>query len=382
MKPRGKKSSVLLFVMLMIFAASAILTAIAEYAAIALKSRASAAAESKLRLGAYSALNAAIAVLEEYAEIDGGIYAQSQGWGKPLADGRVSLPDGGEAEVEISDESGKIPLRAVKADYVAKILESLGMSENDAQKYADLISDWCDSDDSASTFGAEAEDYGAFSPQPLNRPMESFRELAFIKDAAEIFFDENGAPTELYKKFSSIFSLEPFSKVNLNAAEEDVLFAMMEAEQKDYDRSLYEALRGDVGGIKDGIVWCKDSEELQNRGVSEYPQQNSAFAAQFLKISVTVKRGLGQYKLIAYYADPAQYSSLMSSNSTAAQTSAAASTSKSEASRSAPSADSKQTSQQTTSAEGKFENGAINSAAKQAAKRGSFKVVKIRESGR
>lgn len=382
MKPRGKKSSVLLFVMLMIFASAAILASLAECALVALKSRASAAAESKLRLDAYSALNAAVAVLEEYAEIDGGIYAQTQGWGKPFADGRVAMPNGGEAEVEISDESGKIPLRAVKSGYVAKILETLGLSENDAQKYADLIFDWCDPDDSASAFGAEYEDYDTLAPQPLNRPMESFRELSFIKDAAEIFFDETGAPTELYKKFAAIFSLEPFSKVNLNAAEEDVLFAMMEAEQKDYDRSLYDALRGNVGGIKDGIVWCKDSEELQNRGVSEYPQQNSSFSAQFLKISITVKRGLGQYKLVAYYTDPAQYASLMSSGAPGAQTSADTSTSRSDASRSAPAADSTQTQRQTTSSAGKFENGAINSAAKQAAKRGSFKIVKIRECGR
>ena len=206
------------------------------------------------------------------------------------------------------------------------------------------------------------------------------RELAFVKEASEIFFNPDGSPTEFYKKFAAVFSLEPFSKVNLNAAEEEVLYAMMEAEEKDYDRGLYEAIRGEVGGIKDGIFWCKDSEELQNRGVGEYPQQNTTFNAQFLKISITVKRGLGQYRLVAYYADPAQYAALMAAGSANSKTSASAQTgTASAASRGGSSPQSK--SSTSIDASSVFENGAINPAAKSAAKKGTFKVVKIRELG-
>ena len=84
-KRTKKSASVLLFVMVLIFAASAILVSIGEYASVALRSRASSAKEFDLRLDAYNALNVAIAVIEEYSEIDGGIFSELQGWGKPFA---------------------------------------------------------------------------------------------------------------------------------------------------------------------------------------------------------------------------------------------------------------------------------------------------------
>lgn len=54
------------------------------FASVRLKPRASSMLEQQLKLDAESALNAAVAVLREYAEIDGGLYAESQGWSRPL----------------------------------------------------------------------------------------------------------------------------------------------------------------------------------------------------------------------------------------------------------------------------------------------------------
>ncbi|MFR6033373.1 MAG: hypothetical protein ACLUKN_09495 [Bacilli bacterium] len=83
-----RRASALAFVLGIVFIASILSVYLIEYSVAELKPRASSAYERSLRMDAYSALNAAVAVLEEYYEIDGGIYAASQGWEYPLADGR------------------------------------------------------------------------------------------------------------------------------------------------------------------------------------------------------------------------------------------------------------------------------------------------------
>ncbi|MDA6815855.1 hypothetical protein OSL60_27105, partial [Escherichia coli] len=79
---RFRGAAALIFTLGLIAITSAVAAGIVEFAALRLKPRASAALEAELKLDAESALNAAVAVLREYAEIDGGLYAESQGWGK------------------------------------------------------------------------------------------------------------------------------------------------------------------------------------------------------------------------------------------------------------------------------------------------------------
>ena len=365
MKTR-KKASVLLVVMLTIFAAAAILVSTAEYAKTALRQRATASKFGDLRASAYSALNAAVAVLEEYSEIDGGIYSPAQGWENPLADGRVKLPDGSDAEVEIADESGKIPLRDIDAETLVKIIEAFEISSADAQKYADIIRDWCDADDVPATFGAEYQDYDTRAALPPNRPFESLDELRYVKDVCDVFFSpENGSPTPLFEKFAAIFSLEPFEKTNLNSASEEVLYAPMQVEQKQYRPALFEAIRGKIGAVSDGIVWCKTGEDISSRGGGDYPTTKTAFTAQYLKITVNIKRGLAQYKLIAHYADAQTYAKLRNPQTS----SQSGNTSRGNSSATS------------TPSGNVFENAVQNSNSAKAKKKGTFKIVRIVEIG-
>ncbi len=361
----SKKASVILFVLLMIFSSAAIIVAISDYASNAMRVRITATKDFQLRYDAFSALNATIAILEEYSEIDGGIYSYLQGWQKPFADNRIQLPSGSDVEVEIIDESGKIPLRALPNDTtLAKMLEALGLNQREAEEYADLIKDWCDKNDNPSFNGAEYEDYDTGATEPLNRPMETFRELMYVKDANKIFFDENQRPTEFYKKFTSIFSLEPFKKINLNSASQDVLYVLMEAEEKDYDATLYSALRGEIGSIVDGITWCKNATELANRGVVDYPTNMTTFTAELLKINITIKRGWAVYRLTAYYTDASIYSQMLNTDSSSSQTNRASSSNR-------------RSSNKNSSTSNNFDNAVVNKGSKSAVKKGTFKVVKI-----
>lgn len=297
---RFRGAAALIFTLGLIAIASAVAAGIVEFAALRLKPRASAALGAELKLDAESALNAAVAVLREYAEIDGGLYAESQGWGRPLADGRVKF-DGCEADVKISDESGKIPLSSMDAEKFVKIFEEWGMSSASAQRAADCIADWCDSDDARGVFGAEYDDYGRGVPRPPNRAFKSFSELAFVKNANEIFFDADGNPTDFYRILSENFSLENFSKVNLNSTSEETLAILCELESEDYDPDLYRAIRGEIGSVDGGKYWVESLSDIENRGARFVPRAMAAASASLLKIEVTARRGIAEYKIVAFY---------------------------------------------------------------------------------
>ena len=300
------------FVLGIVFIASILSVYLIEYSVAELKPRASSAYERSLRMDAYSALNAAVAVLEEYYEIDGGIYAASQGWEYPLADGRVELPRGGEMQVKITDESSKIPLSKLTSEELVSIFEEMQFSTSIAQTLAECILDWSDSDDSARLNGAERDDYDDDEAFPPNRAIRNLSELKYIKNVRDYFFDENGLPNEYYKAFSEIVSAEDFDKVNLNSASPQVLNMLLVIDGKTYDPALYDAIRGKIGSIEDGIVWIKNSTEALNRGASEVPSKHVGCQPALLKIEVTIKRGSGEYYLCGYYAEDSEDSSSQS----------------------------------------------------------------------
>jgi len=307
---KTRHANALIFTLGLVFVSSIVAVGIVEHASKALKTRASSVCERSLRADAYSALYASLAALSEYSEIDGGIYSPEQGWEKPLADGRVEFENGTIAEVKISDESGKLPLSNLTSAEIAKILEEAGASQGDAKEAADCILDWSDSDTAARADGAEADDYPNGSPKPPNRPIRSFEEFRHIKTANEIFFGENGEPTEIFKTFAKGVSLEHFDRVNLNSAPPETLKMMLDIEEKDYDPELYSALRGQTGMVSEGIVWVKNLAQLQQRTSVEIPARRRAFAAQLLKIEITARRGIGEYSLCAYYGNDRAASAL------------------------------------------------------------------------
>ena len=299
---KTKKANALIFVLGLIFASSIVAVEIVGQASRSLKSSASSTWERELRNDAYSALYASIAVLKEYEKIDGALYSSQQGWAKPLEEKRLEFPSGASVEVEIVDESGKLPLCSLDSASLQKIFEEMDISTNEAQEMADSIIDWRDDDDAKSFNGAEFDDYERNEAKPPNRHILSFDEFRYINKVRDVFFDENGLPNDLFKTFSSAISLELFEKNNLNSASPETLKMMLDIEEKDYDDSLYRALRGEIGQVSDGIVWVKNSTELSSRGAAEIPYKNAEYKCQLLKINITVKRGVASYYMCAYYA--------------------------------------------------------------------------------
>ena len=352
------------FVLGIVFIASILSVYLIEYSVAELKPRASSAYERSLRMDAYSALNAAVAVLEEYYEIDGGIYAASQGWEYPLADCRVELPRGGEMQVKITDESSKIPLSKLTSEELVSIFEEMQFSTSIAQTLAECILDWSDSDDSARLNGAERDDYDDDEAFPPNRAIRNLSELKYIKNVRDYFFDENGLPNEYYKAFSEIVSAEDFDKVNLNSASPQVLNMLLVIDGKTYDPALYDAIRGKIGSIEDGIVWIKNSTEALNRGASEVPSKHVGCQPALLKIEVTIKRGSGEYYLCGYYAEDSEDSSSQSKDKNSSNSQSGSSVAKPPSGNSA-----------NTSNDGKRENSAAKSEKTSSASSNSSKTT-------
>ncbi|MBE6411981.1 MAG: general secretion pathway protein GspK [Opitutales bacterium] len=300
---KSRKANALIFVLGLIFASSIIAVSIVEHASRTLKTRASSVCQQELRTQAYSALYASLAVLSEYYEIDKNLYSAKQGWEKPLEDKRIEFDDGTIAEVVISDESGKLPLSDLNATELTAIFEEMEISTNDAQEMASCIIDWSDNNTAALVDGAEQDDYEDDRPKPPNRPIQSFDEFRYIEKVRDVFFDENGEPTEAFKTFRKGISLEHFDRVNLNSASPETLKMMLDIEDKDYEDDLYDALQGKTGMVSDGIVWVKNLAELQERTSAEVPSKRSVYTVQLLKIEITIKRGIGEYYLCAYYAN-------------------------------------------------------------------------------
>lgn len=297
---RKRRAAALIFVLGLITLTAIVATGIVELASQRLKPLASSSLEAQLKLDAHSALSAAVAVLREYAEIDGGLYAPSQGWNNPLADSRIEFEES-QVEVKITDESGKIPIANLTPEKLVKIFEEWGITSSGAQQAADCIIDWSDADDARRIFGAEYDDYDKGTPRPPNRALKSFSELAYIKYANEIFFDREGNPTDYYRIFAENISLENFAKTNLNSASEETLALLCIFDSEDYEEDLYKAIRGEIGSISDGKYWVENAAEIENRGARYVPRSNANVKATLLKIEINVKRGIAEYKLVAYY---------------------------------------------------------------------------------
>ena len=298
-KPR--RGGAALFVLCLIFAASILMLSLADYASMELKDRAASQYENELRIDAYSALSAAIAVLEEYRALDGNLYSAVQGWGEPLKDGRVTF-DNFEADVRITDETGKIPLALLNTADLIAIFEEMDISTTEAQELADCLLDWTDADGAKRINGAETDDYEDEEPKPPNRALKSLMELRHIMKFRDVFFDKDGSPNELYFRFANIVSVENFDKVNMNSASEEVLEMLMEICGRDYDSNIYRAIRGEIGTIDKGILWVKSASEAISRGAPDMPDSKwRTFTASLLKIEITVKRGIAEYYLCAYY---------------------------------------------------------------------------------
>ena len=118
---KGKRGAILVFVLALIVFISVLCLRLMEETVQELRHVSQQHRRDDLRVNAYSALDLAAGVLNEFKNIEGALYDPAQGWGDPLSWSEISPLDPMITwDIKIVDESAKInPRNASKKDLIS-----------------------------------------------------------------------------------------------------------------------------------------------------------------------------------------------------------------------------------------------------------------------
>jgi len=152
-----------------------------------------------------------------------------------LSAGSAAFFDAGRFELNIEDESGKIPINNLikENQYNADIkdlltrfltLPEFDMDEQQADDIVDAVGDWIDKDDETTGFGAENIYYeGLEEPYACkNAPLDCIDELLMVKGITEDLYYGTGE-TPGIAKYLTVYGGE---KININTAPKPVLMTL------------------------------------------------------------------------------------------------------------------------------------------------------------
>jgi hypothetical protein len=323
---KSKRGAILVFVLALISFISVLCVRLMDETVQELRHVSQHHRRDDLRVSAYSALDLAVGVINEFKSIDKGLHNWSaKYWKDPLSyveeDLRLDTSYAWEFS-QILDESGKISLQnAPKKFFISMFARMHNKSgsqvdEDDGVPYWDAWMDWEDADDDEREEGAEDNYYEKFDPPYFtpSKKVKSFEEFRMIKgfsydeqlaaygsDKEGLFFSENGSENINMKNFRDSFSFYNDGPVNRFGLS-NFLRKLMSGD----DDSLYEDLvEGPSLENENRLVRI-----LNTLGIKHDDK------ATLLRVIVTVKRGKARFKLQAIL------SSESSLNSRAAKTSA------------------------------------------------------------
>lgn len=284
---RSREGSVLVAVLAIVLLLSFLITRFMEEAVEDLEYRALFNEPSDVRSFAYSMLEVSLATVQEVALIDDGkLHAPEQGWGDPISYAGISIPNGWDVQVTVSDEGGKLPLNTMSEKLLNSLLEEqLDFDYGTARELSSALIDWIDEDNSRRLNGAESEDYLDRDPayKAANAPLQSLEELKLLQTWEDEFFDENGNPNELFDQLSGLVSVMNSGAINLNSAPQEVIDALVSQ-----------------GGINEEDIWDGTNDK---RWLTEPPASIDSAAAgaeiSLLRVTVRLSRGDTPFTLSA-----------------------------------------------------------------------------------
>jgi general secretion pathway protein K len=255
----------------------------------------------RLRQEAYSALEVTLAVLQDFISADGGLRNTAEGWGDPLTWAGWTPSEGRTVDISFQDESGKIPLKRADITTLTNLFEYWQMAPADAAKLADALEGWMQQGyvySTALTPDYQDADVPYAEPQ---RPIRSFRELAAIDVAKDVFFDENGLPNANYWRFVDDVSLFNFPQPDVNGANADVLAAVgqyTDAQQQ----HIGDYLAGTGQYSSQGQRWFQDLTTFASVAGAGGNSTQFSTTISALRILVTVHDGRSTFRLSAVVA--------------------------------------------------------------------------------
>ncbi len=255
--------------------------------------------EEDLKRVAYSSLDTTLAVMAQYKEIDGALYAPSQGWADPLRFAEVEF-DGFEVEIEFMDETGKLPINGLSEETYIRMFKIMGFDDYASVEFVDKLMDWTDEDDLARINGAESDFYqDAIIPYvAANQPVYSLEELRMVAGFDEEFFDIYGRPNELFYQLDAMFSAVNGKYLNINSAS-PILFSF-DGDVSLEQQPVWDYLYGDDGeqGTGDDRYFAT-MEEVPDSFSGLIADVTLTNSIQWLRIRITVSQGLSEFSLEA-----------------------------------------------------------------------------------
>lgn len=221
---RNRTGSVLLLTLFLIVLAAFAMSRFIEKAYGEILAEAVYTERDRLRIEAYSALEATVAVLHNVERMAGALHAPTQGWDDPLWLAGVELAPGLDVQVDFEDEMGKMSLPAADRERLMRLFEVLGFDAIAGEELTDSLLGWMSEEAAQGSFSSNLQDYerAELPYKPPYRTLRSFYELAAVAGFKEAFFD-GGVPNDLFRRFTSLVSLYRFETINVNAASPDVL---------------------------------------------------------------------------------------------------------------------------------------------------------------
>jgi general secretion pathway protein K len=253
------------------------------------------ATNTRLRMEAYSALEATLAVLENFREADGALRSPVEGWTDPLTFASWVPSEGRTVDVAFEDESAKISLPRVDAPTLVNLFENWNMAQTDAERLTDALMGWMKKDYAGSGTYTPDYDTGTIPYEPPARSLRSFGELAAIDVARDMFYDENGRPNDYYNRFTDAVSLFNYQHPNINSAKSDVLIAVGNFDD-DQQQHLSDFLNGVGNYFTQGPGYLRSIKQatgiLGQANVAGFDVQIRA-----LRIRITVHEGRNIFRL-------------------------------------------------------------------------------------
>lgn len=285
-----------------------------------------------IQTSAFQTLEILIGVLAEIKTLDGGLYSPAQGWGDPLAYAgfpgtgthtneldesgeenstttqaleamaAFAFPPGVEVEVEVQDESGRLPLNQTSAERWKLLFEQMQIQPGDASTLADTLLDWIDADDEPRLNGAEAGVYQRRDPPylPANGPIDDLYQLRLIEGFDRLFFDLDGTPNDRFRTFRDCVTTMKTGAVNLNTAPPLVLDTL--AEELEFEaRRVTDYVDGadlEAGTADDRVLRPGKEDADLPRDNNGEPLDFSA-TCRYLTVHISAQSAGTAYRLVA-----------------------------------------------------------------------------------
>jgi len=206
-------------------------------------------------------------------------------------------------EIQLEDESGKLPLPQINAQVLTNLFMAWGTQKNEAEELADAMLGWMKR---GHTYTSPVRPDYESAPIPYEspgRPMRSFQELAAIQKARDYFYDKEGRPNENWRRFTACVSLLDFPKPNLNSASQDVLTALGRYDPLQ-SRNVVDFLQGKGDFRYSGPGYFQNAGDVGRIAGPAGDPQGFATTVSALRLNVTVREGKNEFRVSVVVAPP------------------------------------------------------------------------------